>query len=449
MCYDHLLSPRKMYKLSINSKKISKLIEKRLNQTIVFIGIALVGSFFLLSTDIPSPRAFSPSLPLSSLMISDAKDKATPSLEDHLEDLPIGQITIHNAQGEWGTAVLIPQYHRYPGTESKDPVNNSAQKTQEEIYEILPHINEYYNTNLVMVEGELYGQVSSEKLKTVNEKVTERNVLSGQLQRLTPLLKKDGLDSQEEKFIKDCKDAVAEMDRDIILTGAPFKLNAEGKDIVLFGSENQFTREESKKLVKNYIYLQDREKQLHGQSKRLSSRNNQSNKLFSNDLQSLLSKLLKSKSPQDSLAVDLKKFKNIAKSNGNDELLEIIKNIEATLRASKDTIFAKNKGLSIQSTQNRKENPYAYINNPKKIENMLQETEQKINEVVIDKRNQETAENFTQMLREKKHQNGIIQFGAGHEQGLIQELNKQGISVVVITPSEVLKRNLQQNQKGD
>lgn len=457
-----------MYKLLIGSKKnpntnsrVSTSIKKHIDQIIlVWVGVALMGSVFLYSKNLFSLSTFSPLPPLSALMTSDTAHKTTPSQKNHLENLPIGEITTHKAESEWGTAILIPQYHRYPGTESKDSINNSAEEAQKQIYEILPHIQEQYRTDLVMVEGELYGQVSAEKLDSIHKKITERKELSTQRQRLTNLLKKDGFDAQEEKCIKNFGRAIAEIDRDITLSGAPFKLEAEGKDIVLFGAENQFTREESKKLVRNYIYLQDREKQLRGYPKKLSFWDNQSNKLFSDDFKSLLSKLLKSRSSKDVLMNDLKKIKIAAESNNDKELLGIIRDIEQTLRKPDNNTAVSNKIPTVQSTQSREKNPYRNINNPDKIENMLQETEQKINDIVVDKRNQETAENFAKMLREKKDQNGIIQFGAGHEQGLIQELNKQGISVVVVTPSEVLKRNLQSNpvrqpisnkvnQKGD
>lgn len=454
MYCNHLFLPDKMYKLPVGGKKnpntnfqILTSIKKYVDRIIlVCVGIALVGSVFLYNKNLSSLRTFSPLPSLSALITSDPASKTSSPQENHLEDLPIGKITTHKAEQEWGTAILIPQYHRYPGTESKDSINNSAKEAQEQIYEILPHIQEQYGTDLVMVEGELYGQVSAEKLESINKKITERNELSAEHQRLVNLLKKDGFNAEEERCVKNFDRAIAEINRDITLNGAPFKLKAEGKNIIIFGAENQSTREESKKLVKNYIYLQDREKQLRGyHPERLSFRDNQSNKLFSSDLKLLLSKLLKSRSSKDILMNDLKKLKITAESNNNKELLRIIRDIEQTLRKSNNNTAVSGRMLATQSTQSREENPYRNVNSPDKIERMLQETEQKIDEIIVDKRNQETAENFANMLREKKGQNGIIQFGAGHEQGLIQELNKRGISVMVITPSEVLKRNLESN----
>ena len=64
-----------------------------------------------------------------------------------------------------------------------------------------------------------------------------------------------------------------------------------------------------------------------------------------------------------------------------------------------------------------------------------------IEKVVIIKRNKEAAENFARALKQEGEIVGVLQFGAGHKDGLIKELNSQGLSVVVITPEEILNRS--------
>lgn len=62
-----------------------------------------------------------------------------------------------------------------------------------------------------------------------------------------------------------------------------------------------------------------------------------------------------------------------------------------------------------------------------------------INKYVVEERNEKAADNFLKVLKESKEKVGIIQFGAGHKEGLTKELNERGISVTVITPTEVWK----------
>jgi hypothetical protein len=41
------------------------------------------------------------------------------------------------------------------------------------------------------------------------------------------------------------------------------------------------------------------------------------------------------------------------------------------------------------------------------------------------------------LLKDQKEKIGILQFGAGHEEGLIDEFNKIGITVITVTPDRV------------
>jgi nucleoside-diphosphate-sugar epimerase len=57
----------------------------------------------------------------------------------------------------------------------------------------------------------------------------------------------------------------------------------------------------------------------------------------------------------------------------------------------------------------------------------------------IDNLSMGSRENFADAMKEKGIKAGVLQFGAGHKDGLIKELNKRGISVIVITPLELAK----------
>lgn len=426
-----------MRNLLISLKKITKnnltnLTQKlKLTRLFIFLLTALVGSSFLWAKS--GPIEF-PSL--DSLIPFTAQNKISlSSFEDKLKELPIAKTSMYEASNTQGTAILIPQYHRYPGSSSNDPTNDSAERTQEQIYQIIPKINKQYGTKLVMVEGEPYGEVSSQKINNLNAKIKERDELVSECEALKNHLNENGVTPREKKLSNKIDQTIAKIDRNIILEGAPFKLKAEGKNLTLFGSENKDTQDQSRTLVKKYIYLQDRDKEINAPPKRLSSRRDRSNQLFSDDMKSLLSKLLNS---QNSLTTELKRFKSVAESNNDSKTINLIKEIENSIRNFEDV--GKNNSVT-SYTSSREDNPYENENNPRKIKKMLDETEQQINEVIIDKRNKETAENFSRMLTEENQTTGILQYGAGHESGLIKELNQKGISVLVITPQEVAERN--------
>lgn len=93
---------------------------------------------------------------------------------------------------------------------------------------------------------------------------------------------------------------------------------------------------------------------------------------------------------------------------------------------------------SRQSGQND-QNPFTNISDVKKLQNLLKESDKKIEATVMDQRNQDAAANVAKAFEEYHTDLGILQFGAAHEDGLVKELQKQGLNVVVITPNEVAK----------
>ncbi|MDP3697792.1 MAG: hypothetical protein Q8R55_07335 [Candidatus Taylorbacteria bacterium] len=198
-------------------------------------------------------------------------------------NLPVKKIKNYSVENSKGTAIFFPQYHRYPESRVSDPVNNSPQRSQEEIYSVLDHLVSGFGIDLLLVEGELYGKVPPVKIENLSS-------------------------------------------REIILKGASVILKSKKNHLILFGTENEDTLKESGILVKDYITK---------------------------------------KSP---------------------------------------------------------------------------ELEKKIQDVVVDRRNKEAAKNFARTLQETDKRIGIIQFGAGHTAGLIKELNRQGISVIVVTTDEAAKR---------
>lgn len=346
--------------------------------------------------------------------------------------LPVENIKSHPASNAWGTVVFLPQYHKNPGTSSGEKKNDSAQVAQEQIYQILKFLTEKPNLNLIMVEGELYGGVPNQKIARISQEIVDRNELIANCDEIDKLVKENGFDPKlADNLHKKIMDRAAEADREVILAGAPFKLKAEGAQIDLFGLENSATLEESADLARNYIYLQDRMDQLKGNLS-YQSRDDRSFSANENIL-NLLKQFL-----GGSANYEFRALESVASIQGKEDLLALLKKTEEVFNRLGRR--SQEKGIAL-SGSSRSENPYKNVISEKELQLMMADTEKQIDEVIVKKRNHETAENLAMAMKEKGQKTGILQFGAGHEEGLTQELNKQGLSVIVVMTNEVAFRN--------
>lgn len=355
--------------------------------------------------------------------------------------LPVANIKSHPVQNAWGTVVFLPQYHKNPGTSSGEQKNDLAQVAQEQIYQILKFLTEKPNLNLVLVEGELYGGVPNQKIARISQEIADRNELTANCDEIDKLVKENGLDPKlVDNLHKKIMDRAKEADREVILAGAPFKLKAEGAKIDLFGLENSATLEESADLARNYIYLQDRIDQLKGSLSyqpqgSLSLLNYKNDRSFSanENILNLLKQFL-----GGSANYEFRALESVASIQGKEDLLALLKKTEEVFNRLGRR--SQEKGIAL-SGSSRSDNPYKNVTSEKELQLMMADTEKQIDEVIVKKRNHETAENLAMAMKEKGQKTGILQFGAGHEEGLTQELNEQGLSVVVVTTNEVAFRN--------
>ena len=399
---------------------------------LIVAGLALhfTGRHYLLKR-LPSATALVPAVQLTTAANYSRLLNLT---KDSLALLPIGNVTIHTATTSQGVAVLIPQSHRYPGSAPEDVVNNTAEIAQNQIYQIIPELINRYNINFIMAEGDSYCEVSSEKIDGLAEKITSRERFSLAFQELKEsLLQKGYAPALIEKFSKDAEAVLRKNDRAIILAGAPYKLKAEGSSFTLFGSENPATVEEGKVLVRDYIYLEDRLNQLQGPMAAFLPPGSAVQIPQSFDIQSLLS-LLKPLTPENALRRALQSLLVVVNSKGDEKTSQDITSIERDLTRLIESDSVEGGQTPAPS---REDNPYMTISDRKALEAKLSETEGKITKTVIEKRNQEAADNFAQALTERGEKTGILQYGAGHEEGLVKELQARGLSVVVITPQAV------------
>lgn len=349
--------------------------------------------------------------------------------------LPVKHVESYTVANPVGTVIYIPQYHKNPGTEINDKSNDAGEKTQQQIYHISSFLIDNFNIDFAMTEGQLYGEVPEDKLKTLAEKIQKRDIFISLSRKLEKTLEQDKLDlTSEKKFLTNLHSAIAEINREIILEGAVENLKAKGKNIKLYGTENPDTKEQSKLIVRDYVYLQDRIKELD----QTASNNPKTVNLFtSNEEKSILKYLFSGKTA----GLEFKPLEIEANKLGRIDLAQLIKKTdEAFYSLTKQTP----NNIMISSSApipSRQDNPYSRISDKQVLKDKIENTKDQLKEVIIQKRNQETAQNFAKALKEQNKTTGILQFGAGHKEGLIKELNGQRINVIVVTPEEVFNRN--------
>lgn len=367
--------------------------------------------------------------------IDSASDYESLSSIGNLEDsgLPIAGIKKYEVENASGTAIFIPQIHKNPGSESRDKSNDAAEVTQGQIYEITELLNDKYGIDLVVVEGELNGLLSADKFIQIAKKVKERNFLALHLGKLKDMLSKKSLDPKlENRLVQSLSQTIKDIDREIILQGAPYKLKAEGKNLTFYGTEVESTREEGKVIVRDYIYLNDRIQSLENTQV---SRTSQTQGLFPANVLDLLKNFSSKRS--NTISRDMDSLKSLAEEEDDKQLITTLEDLAQDLT---DLKSGSKTVASASQSPAREDNPYKSETNLNKLKELLKDTEKKIEKTVINQRNREAAESFAEALSATKEKTGILQFGAGHEKGLIEELNKQGISVIVITPDKVAKR---------
>lgn len=343
--------------------------------------------------------------------------------------LPVESSTLYNTTSSRGVAILIPQSHRYPGSEVEDSINDTAMVVQNNIYKLLSFLTHTFSITTIMAEGDPYGPVDPAKLSRIAEQNQSDVILGSSVQALQSEVAKD------ERLMRFSKDLVNQStavhnstSRALILEGAPYKLKAEGANITLYGSENMETVEEGKLVVRDYIYLQDRLAAL--------SQETEAEQLApQNDLASIqaLMNILSPAQPTDRLLKTLNSLERVLTTNPKDTVQSLISSTRQSLERMTEALKAPNNQQE-EIAPSRSNNPYANETNRTALEEKRQVLEAKITDVVVNKRNEETAEHFSQMLEAERTQIAILQYGAGHEAGLVEELQERAISVVVIRP---------------
>lgn len=328
--------------------------------------VAAAGGLFLSSTGLPytihrlaDKNNFQPPITVASSAAQAVESKPAKlvDLEDEAvyDGLPVDKVAAHPVRDAKGTAIFLPQIHRSPGTEVRDPRNDQAEASQAELYSVLSFLLENAPVGFVMTEGELAGPVDEKD---------EVDAIRQSLERLARISPKN-------------ETLIEKIERKIMVEGAPYILKAQGRQFTLLGSENPDTYEESSRIMREYIFQKERYRELAGMKRMINGRGT----------------------------------------------------------GFVDTPAAESHPSGLYDGNN----PYARMTDIRKLSALLEESEEKVEMTIMEKRNRETAENFAKAIDQYDARIGVIQYGAAHEDGLVEELNNQGFSVIVITTPEILK----------
>ncbi len=324
------------------------------------------------------------------------------------------EITVHPASANRGLAVFLPQEHSDPTTTQDNSANDDAVIAQKELAEVITLLTDKTNIGFVMAEGDMFGPVPANKIERLKKMIENNEQLSNLIAQLKNAAVPTEIQELKHAAIGELSTIASQIERETTLAGAPYNLKAKGANYILYGAENEMTFKQSAELVRQYIYLSDRLNQLSGQS----------------TLQPMYRYASLYLTTGQTSMTAWKNLNAYIQNSNQSNLTNLCRKIDQLLiRTQPDN--------QTPIAPNRADNPYAGINDRRPIEQMLAKTMSDINTIVIDKRNEETAVNFARGLNETSQTTGILQFGAGHETGLVPALNRQGLSVIVVTVPEV------------
>ncbi len=362
--------------------------------------------------------------------------------------LPVGKVENFPVPDAKGTVILIPQIHRNPGSAVNDPSNDNAQVAQEQIYDIEKYLNEKYGINLILLEGEVEGKVPQKEIDTMKEKLRTGDNLAAGIKDLQASTDPNVDPSAKAKVIQELEQVLNNLDRDIVLKGGAYRLAAQGNNVDLYGAEITSTREKSTDIVRNYVYLNDRINSLNApQTAELNLNSvlglNSSGSsaglpqsFNSATLLQLLQNLGNQQNSQSGVFQDVTNLENTANANNDSRLAGDLNSIDQSLNTLRTIDQADAQAAA--SAPSRSDNPYNNISDKAKLEQMLKQSEQQIQTTIVDQRNQDAVRVTSDTLKNTNNRVAVLQFGAGHEQGMVKDFNDKGYSVIVVTPNEVL-----------
>jgi hypothetical protein len=349
--------------------------------------------------------------------------------------LPLARVESYQLPQASGTAILIPQFHRQPGSNAADQVNDSPERAQRQIAALLPSIINFFSTQLVMVEGIQLSGVPAEYVRALQEKQTAISALE---QGMEMLAGREAIDPEHapayQKARKQLEQAKQNATRELLLEGAPFQLMAQGQRLTIVGPENPQTQAEAAGIVARYMALKkSRPRAKTAVSSAPVHVSSLQGRFHASERSRSLWRLL-----QQARAVrPLNTLEEMMEKNNKKDEGKIAEQIplwQSAIAVLKKPLPARMVLPASSSEQDQ------LPSDPAQVRRELAHLETEIQRVIIDQRNRETAGYFRQALEESGQSYGIIQYGAGHQEGLVKELQAKNLSVMVIVPQEVEER---------
>jgi hypothetical protein len=324
------------------------------------------------------------------------------------------------------TVIYVPQVHKDPTTQAKDPKNDQAVVAQREIYSILNDLVSNNRIKYVMDETDIYGPMPKEKIGKIQSGFSDETDFRNNLKiAIDQYIKAGGSQDTALQVEKNAEKVISNFDRNIYLTGGAAVLAANNSNAHVYGSQDEVTLNESKDRLQNIVYLENRIAELDGTSKQSSISSNQP----INNILSLLRNTEFNNNP-------LQPLKTFATTSDNKEMLDSINKAGDSLKnLSVDRSF---EAISKFSDRTLDDNPYKNINNLSYLKKEYDKQYKEFMSIVKDQRSQEVADNIDKMMTDNNQKVSALVFGAQHKEQIVDALNKKGISVIVVTSDAVL-----------
>lgn len=367
--------------------------------------------------------------------------------------LPIGEVSVAKADNERGVAIFLPQTHLRPGTDPLDPVNDTALAVQREHRDIIARAATAYGARTVVVEGALTTEPLNAKTKNLRAAQMQAAALGTQAKAFAGQLDDAGESALANNVRESAGAFVGDIERSVLLKGAPYAVAAEHPGSVrLAGAENPKTKKESGEILRRYFYQKDRLAQLQ-RSPEGGSKIAGALPAGMNIAQAIRQRLLETFGGSlDNLAA----LTLPAQSAGEPQLTAVLQEARMAASAKGDAALANTAGTLIEhgraiaallrppasanGAPSRADNPYSAVTDSAQLQEMMQQTEQDIQATIIDRRNREAADAFVAALQANGAHLGVIQFGLGHTDELVQELQDRGVSVITVRSTTVAER---------
>lgn len=347
------------------------------------------------------------------------------------------QVTDYTVKNSKGTVILMPQIHWTAGTDYNSSINDNADQVQTEETAALKDITSQTAVSLFVVEGENAGAVPQNKLQAIADKQhaidsfqqTATDFVNTYGSTLTP----DQLGALKQQL----QNFNNQQTRVVMLQGAPYVVGITDSNAKIMGAETPATLDKARGILRNYYYLEDRISQLQPQQDQQSAGATSS---------SAAAPTVAPTDNSSSLQSALQNLQMQAQLSGNSAMASAVSQLYGSANSVAGTATnIQDLGSNTDSNApSRSDNPYASEMDLTQLQSQLKDVEQQFQSVIVNQRNQDAAANVLKDMQAAHQDQAVLQFGAGHTDDLVKLLNKEGLSVKVVTTKTV--RQLESTQ---